>query len=203
MLQTNKQSSPLTLRIRHVPTLHYQRIKKKLRCYLRHHELCMTQGSNRGYQSKLAKKIYRADWACFLCDWNAPLGGSILPCFGRCCCWRQSNEWIERKSERDMTLWWTANLLGAQRDIADCLNANPPPGEENSDNNASVCVSVTLSLSMCLPVREIWGVINHANMWPAVQQRQGLVHPSLQVCPMCLIPAHSCSWNPGNIFLTD
>lgn len=77
---------------------------------------------------QISKKIWRLD--CFFCSFfllchrNTSLGGSISPCFGKWWHSRQSNKWLGRQSRRDMTPWWTANLLGAQQGIADWLNAN-------------------------------------------------------------------------------
>lgn len=107
-----------------------------------------------------------------------------------------------------MTLWWTANLPGAQRGTADWLNANSPPGE-NSDNNGSVCVRVFLYfffvcfLYLHSSISEFLGGVNHTSMWPAVLQTRHFVHPTLQVCPPSIIPTHSYRWNPVSIFLID
>lgn len=52
------------------------------------------------------------------------------------------------ESERDMTLWWTANLLGAQRGIADWLNANAPPARREQWQWC-ICMRVSAA-SLCL-----------------------------------------------------
>lgn len=88
---------------------------------------------------------------------QAPPGGSAAPRFGRRCSDEYSNEWTEKESEREMTLWWTANLLEAQRGSADWLNANSPPAREqwqwcicmlmsdcHSDGSQLKCVSLDL-----------------------------------------------------------
>ena len=125
-----------------------------------------------------------------------PLGGSRLPQLGRSCRDEQSNEWTEKESERDMTPWWTANLLGAQRDSADWLNANSPPAR---GEQWQWCMRMRVSWcpSECIPVcllEPTWAlgeflvVVHHTNM-PGPKQSQSPPHPTF--INLSMVPAYS------------
>lgn len=144
----------------------------------------MTLGSQSGYWIKISWKTRKTDWGILLSGRWAPLGGSVLPQIDRNCYYEQCNEWTEKRSKTDMTLWWTVNLLGAQRGSADWLNANPPPArEEDNDNDASVCEWGAVSLcptecnSLCLlqPTLGILVVLNYANAWLAPEHPKFLI----------------------------